>query len=240
MQFLREWTLTQYLFVHFNDKVGPRLAEHVMLSVITLLIGLTISLPLGLLLSRKKELAGPVMSVLNIIYTIPSLALFAFLVTLPFMDLGPKTAITALTAYSLFSLVRNTVVGFDGVDPAIKEAARGMGMSDAQLLWRVEFPLALPVIVAGIRIATLSTIGLTTIATWVGAGGLGQLLKDAVYSNIHLPTIQSQLYAGLICIGGLAVGSDLLFRLIESRIRVPVKARRTVVHITPQAKEAWE
>src|SRR5207302_7410058 len=94
------------------------------------------------------------------------------------------------------------------------------------LLWRVEFPLALPVIVAGIRIATLSTIGLTTIATWIGAGGLGQLLKDAVYSNIYNPKIQSQLYAGLICIGGLAVGSDLLFRLVESRIGIPAKARQ--------------
>lgn len=239
MQFLREWVFTQYLFEHFEDKVGPRLAEHVMMSIITLLIGLAISLPLGLLLSRKKGLAGPVMSVLNIIYTIPSLALFAFLVTLPFMDLGPKTAITALTAYSLFSLVRNTVVGLEGVDPTIKEAAQGMGMSDAQLLWRVEFPLALPVIVAGIRIATLSTIGLTTIATWIGAGGLGQLLKDAVYSNINLPNIQSQLYAGLICIGGLAIGSDLLFRLIESRIGVPTKARRTVAPmVAAEAKEA--
>ncbi len=226
MQFLREWTLTQYLFEHF-DKVGPRLVEHITLSATALLIALVISLPLGLLMSRRKELAGPVMTVLNMIYTIPSLALFAFLVS--FMGLGAQPAIVALTVYSLFILVRNTMVGFDGVDPSIREAARGMGMSNSQLLWRVEFPLALPVIVAGIRIATLSTIGLTTIASWIAAGGLGQLLRDAINSNINLPIVQSQLYAGLICIGLMAIGSDLLFRLIERRIGVPARARRANV-----------
>lgn len=239
MQFFREWVITNYLIEHFSDKVGPRLAEHAILSATTLLIALAISLPLGLLLNRKKQLAGPVITVLNIIYTIPSLALFAVLVSLPFMDFGPKTAITALTAYSLFSLVRNTMVGFDSVDPTIKEAARGMGMSARQLLWRVEFPLALPVIVAGLRIATLSTIGLATIASWVGAGGLGQLLRDAINSNIHLFNIQSQLYAGLICVALMAVGSDLLFRLIERSVGVPLRARSlSAPRAVVQAKEA--
>src|SRR2546426_420002 len=149
----------QYLFQHF-DLVWPRVVEHLRISGISLAIATLIALPLGLLLSRVSRLANPVLVVLSMIYTIPSLALFAFLLQFPFMDLGPKTAITALTAYSLFALVRNTMVGFNGVDPAVIEAATGMGMSGSQILWRIELPLALPVILAGMRIATLSTLSL--------------------------------------------------------------------------------
>src|SRR4051794_5182449 len=145
---------TQYLFEHF-DKVWPRLVEHLTISVVSLLIALLISLPAGFLLSRNDRFAVPVLALLDGIYTIPSLALFAFLLTLPFIRIGEEPAIIALVAYSLFVLVRNTMVAFNGVDRAVKEAALGMGMSATQILWRIEAPLALPVIIAGVRIATL-------------------------------------------------------------------------------------
>jgi osmoprotectant transport system permease protein len=210
-------TLTQYL-LEYPDRVWPRFVEHLTLSVSALLIAVVISLPLGLLLNRIKPLRDPVLFVLDMFYTIPSFALFALLV--PIMGLGPEPAIVALIVYSLFILVRNTMVGYDGVDPAVKEAAWGMGMSRRQVLWRIETPLAFPVILAGIRIATLSTVGLATIAAWIGAGGLGSLLRDGL-GGIDLPFNQSKLYAGLICIGAIALGADLLFRFIERRVAVP-------------------
>jgi osmoprotectant transport system permease protein len=116
--------------------------------------------------------------------------------------------------YSLFVLVRNTMVALDGVDVAVKEAALGMGMSAAQILWRIEAPLALPVVIAGVRIATLSTISLTSIAAWIGAGGLGLLLKEGINNP-------PKLYAGVIAVGAMAISADLLFRFIERRVSVP-------------------
>jgi osmoprotectant transport system permease protein len=190
--------------------------EHATLCGIALGIALLISLPLGLLLSRVGALATPVLVVLSMIYTIPSFALFAFLV--PFAGIGSRPAIIALTAYSLFVLVRNTVVGLNGVDRSVIEAARGMGMNPAQLLLKIELPLALPVIVAGVRIATLSTISLATIAAWIGAGGLGKLLQDSLKNiNLAYPN-QSKLYAGVIIVAAMAVTSDLVFRAIERRL----------------------
>jgi osmoprotectant transport system permease protein len=208
--------MLDYLFQHF-DKVWPRLVEHLSITGITLAIALVIALPTGLLLSRAHRLATPILVVLSIIYTIPSFALLAFLV--PFTGIGTEPAIIALVAYSLFVLVRNTMVAFDGVDRDVIEAARGMGMSAAQLLWRVEAPLALPVIVAGIRIATLSTISLTTVAAFIGAGGLGQLLRDGINNP-------PKLYAGVIVVGLMAIGADLIFRLVGRTVSVPV-ARKT-------------
>jgi osmoprotectant transport system permease protein len=203
--------ITSYLFEHF-DRVWPRMVEHLTISGISLAIALLIALPLGLLISRKQYLATPVLVVLGIIYTVPSFALLAFLV--PFTGIGPRPAIIALTAYSLVVLTRNTMVAFNGVDRAVIEAARGMGMSGRQLLWRIEFPLALPVIVAGMRIATLSTVALTTIAAWIGAGGLGLLLKEGLNNP-------PKLYAGVIAVGMMAVAADIIFRLIERQVEVP-------------------
>lgn len=225
--------LTRYLFEHFSDRVWPRMAEHIMISGISLLIALVIALPLGLALSRLQSVATPVLVLLGIIYTIPSFALFAFLV--PFTGIGEKPAVIALVAYALVVLVRNTMVAFNGVDSAVKEAAKGMGMSQAQILWRIEAPLALPIIVAGMRIAALSTIGLTTIAAWIGAGGLGQLLRD----GMNDPTY-SKLYAGIISIGAIAVVADIIFRAIIRIVSVPTGGRtvRPIALNTAEIKEA--
>jgi osmoprotectant transport system permease protein len=190
------------------------MVEHLYLSGVSLLFATLIALPLGLLLSRRPGLATPVLAVLGIIYTIPSFALFAFLVTVPFIGIGAPTAIVALTAYALVVLVRNTMVAFNGVERTVKEAAVGMGMDARQVLVKVEVPLAMPVIVAGLRIGALSTIGLATIAAWVGGLGLGQLLKDGINN-------ESRLYAGIICIAGIAILTDLIFRLLERTVRVP-------------------
>jgi osmoprotectant transport system permease protein len=232
MDFLREWVVTQYLVSNFAA-VWPRVAEHLTLVGESVLIAVVISLPLGLLLSRLKGLATPVLLALGVIYTIPSFAFFAFLV--PFTGIGARTAIIALTAYSLVVLVRNTMVGFNGVDPALVEAATGMGMSQVRRLWKVEIPLAMPVIVAGVRIATLSTIALATIAAWIGAGGLGQLLRD----GIRTP---SKLYAGVICVALMAIAADILFRAIERRVsahKVPSVGRaRMAAGDLLQPKEA--
>lgn len=201
-----------YILNNF-DRVWPRLVEHLYLSGVSLGIAVLISLPLGLLLSRKPKLATPVLTILGIIYTIPSFAMFAFLVTLPFLGIGASTAIVALTAYALVVLVRNTMVAFNGVDRSVKDAAVGMGMSPRQVLMKIEVPLALPVIVAGLRIGALSTIGLTTIAAWVGGLGLGQLLRDGINN-------EAKLYAGIICIAAIAILTDLLFRLLGRTVRV--------------------
>jgi osmoprotectant transport system permease protein len=202
-----------YLFNHF-DRVWPRVVEHLTLSGESLLLATLIALPLGLFLSRVPWLATPVLGVLGIIYTIPSLALFIFLVSFVGIGIGAKPVIIALTLYGLVVLVRNTMVAFNGVSPAIKEAARGMGMNGGQVLWRIEIPLALPIIVAGLRIGALSIISLTTIAAWITAGGLGQLLKDGINDT-------SKLFAGIICIAVIAILTDFIFRLIGRTVRVP-------------------
>ncbi len=211
--------LTNYLFSHF-DVVWGRTLEHLTLAGISLGIAVLISLPLGLVLSRVKALATPVLGVLGVVYTIPSFALFAFLVNVT--GIGAQPAIIALTSYALVVLVRNTTVAFNGVDAMVKEAARGMGMSGAQILWRIEIPLALPIIIAGIRIAALSTIGLTTISAWIGAGTLGQILRDGLARD---PTY-SRLYAGVIAIGAIAIATDLIFRLAERLVSVPRASRQ--------------
>jgi osmoprotectant transport system permease protein len=200
-----------YIFQHF-DRVWPRLVEHLQIASISLAIAMLIALPLGLLLSRVPRLATPVLVVLGIIYTIPSFSLFVLLI--PIFDIGIKPAIVALTLYALVVVVRNTMVAFNGVDPAVKEAALGMGMNSLQILWKIEIPLALPIIVAGMRIGALSTIGLTTIAAYVGAGGLGGLLKEGINNT-------PKLYAGVICVAALAIMTDLLFRLLERTVKVP-------------------
>jgi osmoprotectant transport system permease protein len=184
------------------------LGEHIRLVGITLLIALAIALPLGWLLSKVAWLRSPVLGVLGVIYTIPSLSLFVLLI--PLLGLGARTAIVALVAYAQVMLVRNVLVGLVGIDPAIIEAAKGMGMNGWQRFWRVELPLALPLILAGTRIATLSTIAIATVAAFIGAGGLGQLLFQGVATGSR-----ARIVAGSIAITLLALGAHVLLRGLE-------------------------
>jgi osmoprotectant transport system permease protein len=155
--------------------------EHIFLVGISMTIALAIGLPLGILMTRKPGMSRPILFFANVVQTIPSLALFGFLIPIPFIGgIGARTAIVALVLYSLLPIIRNTFTGISNVDPAIREAGRGMGMTDSQLLWQVELPLAMGVIFAGIRIATVVAVGVATIAAAVGAGGLGMFIFRGV------------------------------------------------------------
>jgi osmoprotectant transport system permease protein len=167
----------RYLLEH-PDRVLQLTIEHVQLVAISTLLAMVIGIPVGILVTRLRWLEGPVINTTGVLYTVPSLALFAMLI--PFTGLGLSTAVVALVVYSLLAIVRNTVAGIDAVSPATLDAARGMGMTGNQRLVLVELPLALPIILAGVRLATVSTIGIATIAAAIGAGGLGRLIFDGI------------------------------------------------------------
>jgi osmoprotectant transport system permease protein len=157
--------------VDHSDDVWLQLTEHLRLTAIAVVLGFLISFPLAVFAFRHKRWLGPITGISGLLYTIPSLALFAFLV--PFTGLSTTTAEIGLVSYTLLILIRNTVAGLEGVSPDAKDAALGMGYTKSQMLWKVEVPLAVPAIAAGIRIATVTTIGLVTVTALVGKGGLG-------------------------------------------------------------------
>ena len=167
------------------DEIGQRTLEHVLLTVIAIGIGFAISFGLALLIRRVSWLEGPIIGVSGVLYAIPSLALFAFLV--PFTGIqNPLTAEIALVSYTILILLRNILAGLHAVPRDVIEAANGMGYTPSQRLWRVELPVALPVIVAGVRIATVTIIGLVTVTALIGLGGLGYLIVDVGYRRFFL------------------------------------------------------
>jgi osmoprotectant transport system permease protein len=176
--------------------------QHVELTGIAVGLGLVISLPLGLAARRWRRAEGPVLGFTGALFTIPSLALFALLV--PFTGLSRTTAEIGLVAYTLLILVRNIVAGLDGVPDDVREAAHGMGYRPLGQLLRVELPLALPVIVAGIRIATVTTIGLVTVTGLIGQGGLGALIIEGINRDFRTPLV-----VGSVCSVALAVLADV-------------------------------
>ncbi len=176
-----------------------------------------IALPLALLSVRYRRLYGPVLAITGVLYTIPSLALFAML--LPLTGLSRTTALVPLTVYTLLILVRNTVIGLDGVPVDVRDAAVGMGYSRNRQLLRVDLPLALPAIMAGIRIATVTTIGLVAITALIGQGGLGALMYDGLQRDFRTP-----LTVGIVLSLALAVVADLLLVLAQ-RLATPVGVR---------------
>jgi len=160
-----------------HAEVAELTLEHIWLVGVSTLIAVAVGIPLGILITRWPSLNKPVLGTANVIQTIPSLALFGFLLPAPWIGArADRLAILALTLYALLPLIRNTYAGIKGVDPAVVEAGRGMGLTDRQLLFQVELPLALGVIIAGVRVATVLLIGLTTIAAAIGAGGLGEYI----------------------------------------------------------------
>jgi osmoprotectant transport system permease protein len=152
-------------------------AEHVFLVFVAISIAIAIGVPVGILMTRRPRLGKPILAFANIVQTIPSLALFGFLIPIPYIGgIGTRTAVIALLLYSLLPIIRNTFTGISGIEPAVREAARGMGMTDSQILWQVEIPLSLGVMFAGIRVATVIAVGVATIAAAIGAGGLGMFI----------------------------------------------------------------
>ena len=191
--------------------------EHITITVIAVSISTFIGVAVGILITRYKRAAAPVIGVAGILYTIPSLALFGMLI--PFTGIGMKPTLIALILYSQLALVRNTFVGIVNIDPAIREAGKGMGMSPWQFLRMVELPMALPVIMAGIRTAAVMNIGTATIAAYIGAGGLGWLIFRGIAS-----VNTEQIVAGALPVTLLAIGVDYLFVLLE-RILTPAGLR---------------
>lgn len=160
------------------DRVLEFLWGHLLITFVTMFFAIIIGVSLGVFITRVRRLYDPVIKAAGVIYTIPSLALFGILI--PIVGIGFTPAVVALVLYSLLAIIRNTAVGLDGVDSAIIESARGMGMTDRQILWRIELPLALPVIFAGIRIAVVSTISLAVLASFFGADSLGNLIFEGI------------------------------------------------------------
>lgn len=161
-------------FLEHQSEVWTAAGQHALIALVSLAIALVIAAPLGVLAARAPAAGVPIFAVLGVIYTIPSMALLGVLVLVE--GLGFWTAVTALTAYAQMILVRNIAAGIAGVDRGVVEAARGLGMSASQVFWRVERPLAMPVFIAGVRVAAVSIIGIASVAAWVGAGGLGTLI----------------------------------------------------------------
>jgi osmoprotectant transport system permease protein len=188
--------------------------EHLWMVAASMLLAVLIGIPLGILITRKPGLNKPVLGVANIIQTIPSLALFGFLLPVPWIGArSDRLAILALTLYALLPLIRNTYAGINGVDRSVVEAGRGMGMTDRQLLFQVELPLALGVIIAGVRVATVISVGLATIAAAIGAGGLGEYIFRGI-SMVDNEVI----LAGAIPAAVLALLADVILGWLEKRL----------------------
>lgn len=200
------------------DKIFARFIEHIELTVLAVAIGLLISVPLAIYAYRHRWFYTPLTSVTGILYTIPSLALFAFL--LPYTGLTVKTAEIGLVGYTLLILIRNIVAGLAGVPADVREAARGMGFSSRQMLWRVEMPLALPVIMAGVRLATVTTVGLVTVTALIGKGGLGFFILSGMRTDFITAILVGSLLSLI-----LAVAVDGLLVFLERRI-TPWSRRR--------------
>jgi osmoprotectant transport system permease protein len=195
------------------EEIGQQTWEHVFLTVVAVTIGLLISFPLGVYAFRHRRAYGPITWITGLLYTIPSLALFVILV--PIFHLTTTTAEIGLVSYTLLILIRNIVSGLEGVPADTKEAALGMGYTRRQLLWKIELPLALPVIIAGIRIATVTTIGLVTVTALIGKGGLGQFILQGLQQFFSTPTILGAVLSVL-----LALAADGLL-LLAQRLLTP-------------------
>ncbi len=200
-----------YLAAH-GGRVMGLLGQHVALVLVALLVALAIALPLGIVATRNARAGAVILGVTNTIYTIPSLALLALLVAA--IGLGPLTATVALVAYAQMILVRGVIAGLGGVDRALIEASRGLGLTARQTLLRVEFPAALPVVLGGVRVATVSLVALATVAAWINAGGLGVLLFEGIDTNNP-----DKIVAGAIAAAALAIVADLALRAAERAVR---------------------
>jgi osmoprotectant transport system permease protein len=219
-----ERPLFEWAWVTRNaDSIWSATLEHLFLTGMAVGIGLVVSLGLAVLALRWRRWYGPIIAVGGLLYTIPSLAAFALLA--PFTGLTATTAIIALTSYTVLILVRNIVTGIDGVPDEAVEAARGMGYRRGRLFWEIELPLALPVIVAGLRIASVTVIGLVTVTALLGLGGLGQFILRGFRV---LPPYPTQIIVGTVLSVVLAITVDLLLLALERALTPWTRRRATV------------
>jgi osmoprotectant transport system permease protein len=206
------WT---FMMDHRGEILSATL-DHMTLVVIAMAIAILIGVPLGMFIVQRPTLRTIALGIASIFQTIPSLALFGFLIPIPFIGgIGKRTAVVALVLYAILPILRNTYVGLTGIDPAVLESAEAMGMTRSQILFRVRFPLAFAVILAGIRTATIITIGVATIAAAIGAGGLGTF----IFRGVALVS-DALILAGAIPAALLALLADFLLGLLERRLRI--------------------
>ena len=205
------------------DKLAVQTLQHIGLTFISLFIAVLIGLPLGIFIARKKKLSGSVLGIAGILQTIPSIALLGFMI--PLLGIGAKPAIVALLLYALLPIIRNTYTGITGVDAAVKEAAVAMGMSKWQILFKVELPLAMPVILAGIRTATVINVGVATLASYIAAGGLGEFIFGGISLNNT-----NMILAGAIPAALLAIIFDFLLSRVQ---KLNFKKIRTGTYALP-------
>jgi osmoprotectant transport system permease protein len=205
---------TLHFFIKNQGQILQLTIEHLWLVGISMLLAVAVGLPLGILLTRRRAFSKAVIGGANIVQTIPSLALFGFLLPVPWLgERADRLAITALTLYALLPVIRNTYTGILGVDAGVREAARGMGMTDWQVLVQVELPLATGVILSGVRVATVITVGVATIAAAIGAGGLGEFIFRGVAMVDNRVILAGAIPAAL-----LALLLDLLLGLLERKL----------------------
>jgi osmoprotectant transport system permease protein len=203
----------------YGSEIATLTLEHLWLTGAAMLLAAAIAIPAGIALTRAPSWANPVITVANILQTIPSLAMFGFLLPIPWLgDRAARIAILALTAYALLPILRNTYAGIRAIDPAITEVARALGLTDAQLLFKVQLPLAASFVLAGLRTATVTCVGIATIAAAVGAGGLGELIFRGVASVDNRLVLAGAIPAAL-----LALAADAALGLLERHFRMPGK-----------------
>ncbi|MBW4480685.1 MAG: ABC transporter permease [Tolypothrix brevis GSE-NOS-MK-07-07A] len=208
--------MNNFFLIKYAPEIIQHTLEHLFLVSIAIVIAILIGIPLGILITRITSLRQPILIIANILQTIPSLALFGLLIPVPFIGgIGATPAIVALTLYSFLPIIRNTYTGITNVDPAIREAGRGMGMTDTQLLLQVEIPLAMQIILAGVRVATVIAIGIATIAAAIGAGGLGELIFRGI-SVVNNDLI----LAGAIPAAVIALIVDFAIGWLEGKLKV--------------------
>lgn len=205
---------SDFFLIKYAPEILQETATHLLLVGVSIGVSTLVGIPLGILITRQTYLRQPILAIANILQTIPSLALFGFLISVPIIGgIGAKTAVIALTLYSFLPIIRNTYTGITSVDTAIREAARGMGMTDKQMLLQVEIPLALGIILAGVRVATVIAIGVATIAAAIGAGGLGVF----VFRGIAMVN-NDLILAGAVPAAVLAILADWAIALLEQRL----------------------
>ncbi|WP_088049886.1 ABC transporter permease [Virgibacillus dakarensis] len=202
--------MAEFLSLHGSELV-IKTWEHLYISLAAILLGVIVAVPLGVLFSRIPKIADRLISFIGILQTIPSLAILAFFI--PIMGVGKLPAIIALFFYSLLPILRNTYIGVRGVDSGVREAGKGMGMSNWQSISKIELPLALPVIMAGIRLSTVYLIGWATLAAFIGGGGLGDFIFDGL--NLYQPAL---IVAGTVPATILALIADRLLALLERKL----------------------
>ncbi len=205
--------ISDFFLVKYAFEIIQATGKHLFLVSTAIFLATVIGIPLGIAITRRDNLRQPILGIANILQTIPSLALFGFLLPIPYIGgIGDRTAIIALTLYSFLPIIRNTYTGIKNIDPAIREAGKGMGMTSRQLLLQVEIPLALGVILAGVRVAAVIGVGVATIAAAIGAGGLGEFVFRGI------ATLNNELIlAGAVPAAAIALLLDVTIGWLEGR-----------------------